>query len=86
MTVKRAGGEKKADGDTWAFCPGTLHLNDITLSHRQNNTSTVKYKQDRLSDTANRWPDRFAGTQPAMTDSVSSRQTDRQTDRRKVRE
>lgn len=38
--------------------PGTLHLNDITQTHRQNNTYTVKYKQDRLSDTTNRWPDR----------------------------
>ena len=57
-----------ADGVTWAFCPGTLHLNDITQMHRQNNTSTVKYKWDRLSDTTNRRPDR----QPVMTDSIKA--------------
>lgn len=79
MTEEKAGGGKRADGETWAFCPGTLHLNDITQMHRQNNTSTVKYKRDRLSDTANRQPDR----QPAMTDSIKA---DRQTDRHKVRE
>lgn len=68
--------QEKQAGDTWAFCPGTLHLNDITQTHGQNNTSTVEYKRDRLSDTANRRPDRYAGTQPAMTDSVKA---DRQT-------
>lgn len=36
---------------------GTLHLNDITQTHRQNNTSAVKYKQDRLSDASNRQAD-----------------------------
>ena len=59
VRCQRKGQEgKKADDDTWALCPGTLHLNDITQTHRQNNTSTVKYKRDRLSDTANRRPDR----------------------------
>lgn len=27
---------------TWAFCPGRLHLNDITQIRRRNNTSTMK--------------------------------------------
>lgn len=30
--------KKKADGDTWSIFPGTLHLNDITQTLRQNNT------------------------------------------------
>lgn len=58
--------------------PGTLHLNDITQTHRQNNTSAVKYKQDRLSEAANRWPDGWAVCNDRQ---IVLRRTETRTDR-----